>query len=67
MAKPALDLPKSLPRVPKLKNYLCEGEREKAEETCIVASWERGHSSEAHWGGQNSAHPFWPIAVEHFA
>ena len=23
-----VDLPKSLPRVPKLKNYLCEGERE---------------------------------------
>ena len=34
-----MDLPKSLPRVPKLKNYLCEGEREKAEENSLPLSF----------------------------
>ena len=42
-------------------------ERHKAEETCIVASRERGHCSKVYGGGQNSAHLLWPIAVEHFA
>ena len=50
-----VDLPKSLPRQ-KYKMMTSAKERHKAEETCIVASRERGHCSKAYGGGQNSAH-----------
>ena len=46
----------SLFRVKKYKMMTSAKERHKLEETCIVASRERGHCGKAYGGGQNSAH-----------
>ena len=42
--------------VAKYKIMTSAKEKDTAEETCIVTSWECGHCGEAYCGGQNSAH-----------